>query len=261
MKARVEREQAARREALPKLREVWEARRQEAAFLDKKVARAAIENGKPAKLPQSTKPELLCFWETHWVPTHVYSQLPGSTTKLSISSNRCVSLPSVSRTPVAVKRAAHSPAVNKRQLARCQASTADDQPPEEDFVDYAAVAARLNNLVAKPPGLSGPELREMVYKRFKRSYDVRLRRIGTKVYLQIMWRFLEQQSFPLTSDEYDNQLDAVAELLTDWDCATLVRDSIKAQKKHPGYTVGGGAQCVSIPLPVDMDTLKMSGFV
>ena len=31
-----------------------------------------------------------------------------------------------------------------------------------------------------------------------------------------MWRFLEQQSFPLTEEEYLLQLDAVAEYITEW---------------------------------------------
>lgn len=157
---------------------------------------------------------------------------------------------------------------NRRLATRCQAigGLSDDQPANDDDVDYAAVASRLNNLMginnlsSDSPRLTGTELRECVYKRFKRTYDVRLRRIGTKVYLQIMWRFLEQKSFPLTPEEYDDQLDAVAELLTEWGVAGLVRDQIKAQKVHPGYTVGGGARCVSIPLPVDTATLAQSGF-
>lgn len=34
--------------------------------------------------------------------------------------------------------------------------------------------------------------------------------------LQVMWRFLEQKSFPLSEQEYMQQLDAVAEYLTEW---------------------------------------------
>ncbi len=36
--------------------------------------------------------------------------------------------------------------------------------------------------------------------------------------VQVMWRFLEQKSFPLTPTEYMQQLDAVAEYLTEWGC-------------------------------------------
>jgi hypothetical protein len=38
-----------------------------------------------------------------------------------------------------------------------------------------------------------------------------------------MWKFLEQRSFPLTETEYMQQLDAVAEYLTDWGVADTVR--------------------------------------
>ena len=35
-------------------------------------------------------------------------------------------------------------------------------------------------------------------QKWGRTYDVRLNKQGSKMYLQVMWRFLEQQSFPLT---------------------------------------------------------------
>jgi hypothetical protein len=38
-----------------------------------------------------------------------------------------------------------------------------------------------------------------------------------------MWKFLEQASFPLTEQEYMQQLDAVAEYLNDWGVADTVR--------------------------------------
>ncbi len=39
---------------------------------------------------------------------------------------------------------------------------------------------------------------------------MRLTKRGDRMYFQIMWRFLEQKSFPLTPAEYGEQLDAVA---------------------------------------------------
>lgn len=36
------------------------------------------------------------------------------------------------------------------------------------------------------------------------------------MYLQVMWKFLEQQSFHLSEDEYMQQLDAVASFINDW---------------------------------------------
>jgi hypothetical protein len=39
--------------------------------------------------------------------------------------------------------------------------------------------------------------------------------------MQVMWKFLEQQSFHMTPEQYMLQLDAVAELLTDWGAADM----------------------------------------
>ena len=58
------------------------------------------------------------------------------------------------------------------------------------------------------------------------------------MYLQIFWKFLGQKSFPLTEEEYDLQLDAVAEYLTLWGVADAVRAGITAAKWAPGMTIG-----------------------
>ena len=61
--------------------------------------------------------------------------------------------------------------------------------------------------------MTGTELRELIFRKWGRSYDVRLQRRGTRVYMHVMWKYLEQRSFPLSSEEYQQQLDAVAEYL------------------------------------------------
>jgi hypothetical protein len=39
-----------------------------------------------------------------------------------------------------------------------------------------------------------------------------------------MWKFLGQKSFPMSERQYMEQLDAVAELVTEWGCADQVRE-------------------------------------
>ncbi|KAG7672563.1 hypothetical protein Ndes2526B_g08915 [Nannochloris sp. 'desiccata'] len=102
------------------------------------------------------------------------------------------------------------------------------------------------------PSISGSELRELILDKFNREYDCRLTRRGKRMYLQIFWKFLGQRSFPLTEEEYQLQLDAVAEYLTMWGVADIVREGIKAAKYAPGHTIGGGARAFSIPLGVDV---------
>lgn len=61
--------------------------------------------------------------------------------------------------------------------------------------------------------ITGDELRQLILGKWGRSYDVRLQRRGSKVYLHVMWKHLEQRSFHLTAVQYQQQLDAVAEYL------------------------------------------------
>ncbi|KAG1654146.1 hypothetical protein FOA52_006693 [Chlamydomonas sp. UWO 241] len=75
------------------------------------------------------------------------------------------------------------------------------------------------------------------------------------MYLQVMWKHLEQQSFPLTEVEYMQQLDAVAEYINDWGVAETVRRGIqRAHKKGPGMTGGRAAKCIAIPLDVNLSS-------
>lgn len=72
-------------------------------------------------------------------------------------------------------------------------------------------------------------------------------------------RFLEQQSFPLTPEEYLLQLDAVASFLTEWGVADAVRKGVlNARKRGPGLTGGSGAKAVVIPLDVDLGGMRSS---
>ena len=62
-----------------------------------------------------------------------------------------------------------------------------------------------------------------------------------------MWKYQEQVSFPLSEAEYMAQLDAVAELITQWGLVSTVRDGIlRSSSRGPGYTGGGGARAVSV---------------
>jgi len=58
------------------------------------------------------------------------------------------------------------------------------------------------------PVITGSELRQRVYEKWNREYDVRLTRRGRRMYLQVFWKYLGQKSFPLTEEEYQMQLDA-----------------------------------------------------
>ena len=99
------------------------------------------------------------------------------------------------------------------------------------------------------------ELRQLIYNKWGKTYEARLNRIGGQMVLQIMWKHLEQQSFPLTEAEYDEQLAAIAELCALWGVSDIVRHGIDANQRGPYITVGTVAKVVNIPLGRNLDLL------
>jgi len=121
-----------------------------------------------------------------------------------------------------------------------ESSYSDSDDGEEDFESQP---------------MTGEELRALVVGRWGRSYDTRILQRRNKInqmklYLQVMWKFLGQKSFPLSEKKYMEQLNAVAELLTEWGVADQVREDIKNCKKNPVLDTTG-ANAVAILLKVD----------
>jgi len=106
--------------------------------------------------------------------------------------------------------------------------------------------------------MTGAELRALVEARWGRAYDTRILQRRNKVnqmklYLQVMWKFLGQKSFPMSERKYMEQLDAVADLLTEWGCADQIRREIPASKTFPKMDTTG-ANAVSFTLDVEPET-------
>jgi hypothetical protein len=81
--------------------------------------------------------------------------------------------------------------------------------------------------------MTGEELHQMLLAKWGRSYDVQLRRTQGKVFLQIMWKYLEQASFPLTETEYLAHLDTIAEYISAWGGVAQVQTFIEQTREHP----------------------------
>ncbi|MEM9002053.1 MAG: DUF3067 family protein [Cyanobacteria bacterium P01_F01_bin.86] len=91
--------------------------------------------------------------------------------------------------------------------------------------------------------MNGEELHELIVSKWGYSFDVQFRRLQDQVFLQVMWRYLEQVSFPLTEEEYLNHLNEVATYLVGWGQADHVRQVISATRERPRL-----GKAVSIPL-------------
>ena len=91
--------------------------------------------------------------------------------------------------------------------------------------------------------MTGQELHQLLLNKWGRSYDVQLRRTQSKVFVQVMWKYLEQASFPLTEGEYQAHLDTVASYLDAFGGAIQVQAFIEQTRERPRL-----GKAVSIPL-------------
>lgn len=93
--------------------------------------------------------------------------------------------------------------------------------------------------------MTGQELHQLILHKWGYSYDVQLRRSQGKIWLQIMWRYLEQRSFPLTETEYLNHLNTLATHFHEWGVIDQVQEFIVTTKSRPRL---GKAVCTPLEL-------------
>jgi hypothetical protein len=91
--------------------------------------------------------------------------------------------------------------------------------------------------------MTGQDLRQLLLDKWGRSYDIQLRRTQGKILVLIMWKYLEQASFPLSEADYLTHLDAIATYLQAWQGFEQVRAGIAQCSERP--RVG---KAISIPL-------------
>ncbi|EME29775.1 uncharacterized protein Gasu_27770 [Galdieria sulphuraria] len=103
--------------------------------------------------------------------------------------------------------------------------------------------------------LDGVQLRELLLQRYGLSYDIRLKVtpwFSGKYLLtaNIMWLYVEQQSFPLTEHEYLCHLEAIAQYLNNWGVVNQFIDFLQSTKQKPRV-----AKAVSVPLDVSQEEI------
>jgi len=91
--------------------------------------------------------------------------------------------------------------------------------------------------------MTGEQLQQLIIDKWGYSYDVQLRRIKGRFFVQIMWKYLEQASFPLSESEYLEHLNGVLAYLNAWGSLTQVLSYIENTKERPRL-----GKAVSIPL-------------
>jgi hypothetical protein len=91
--------------------------------------------------------------------------------------------------------------------------------------------------------MTGQELRQILLNKWGYSYDIQLRRTQGKIFVLIMWKYLEQVSFPLTEEEYIAHLNAIVSYLQAWGSVDQVQRYIEQTRDRPRL-----GKAVSIPL-------------
>ncbi|MFB2645248.1 DUF3067 family protein [Raphidiopsis sp. BLCC-F218] len=91
--------------------------------------------------------------------------------------------------------------------------------------------------------MTGNELRQMLVNKWGYSYDVQFRRTQGKIFLQIMWKYVEQASFPLSESEYQEHLNTIANYLNALGGTGQVENFIVQTKERPRL-----GKAISIPI-------------
>lgn len=91
--------------------------------------------------------------------------------------------------------------------------------------------------------MTGQDLRRILLEKWGYSFDMQVRRTQGKIFLQVMWKYLEQASFPLSEAEYMAHLDTIASYIQAWDSAAQVQKYIEETKERPRL-----GKAVNIPI-------------
>lgn len=94
--------------------------------------------------------------------------------------------------------------------------------------------------------LSADELLAVLRERWQASYDLQVVQRQERVYLQVMWAYLEQQSFPLGPEAYRTKLEELVVLLNGLGVAGQVRQWLTTT---PGKPRLGRALQVALAIP------------
>ncbi|MEB3331707.1 MAG: DUF3067 family protein [Synechococcaceae cyanobacterium] len=102
-------------------------------------------------------------------------------------------------------------------------------------------------MTVSPAGpLSRTELLQLLRQRWRASYDLQLVQRSRRFYLQVMWAHLEQQSFPLSADQYEERLEQLVATLNGLGVAGQVRDWLLTTRDKPRL---GRALSLALELP------------
>ena len=81
--------------------------------------------------------------------------------------------------------------------------------------------------------ITGEQLHQLLLEKWGYSYDVQLRKVRGRIYVQVMWKYLEQASFPLSPQQYADNLNAIANYLNAWNGVEQLQSFIEKTRERP----------------------------
>ena len=90
------------------------------------------------------------------------------------------------------------------------------------------------------------EVMECLRRRWGVTYDLRLLIKRDQIYLQMMWRFLEQQSFPMDEETFRGHLNRTLEIINRGGNSDCVRNWLENVQAKPRL-----GKAITLPLPMD----------
>ena len=97
------------------------------------------------------------------------------------------------------------------------------------------------------------EVMECLRRRWGVTYDLRLLIKKDRIYLQMMWAFLEQQSFPMDEENFKDHLNRILEIINRGGKSDFVRNWLENVQAKPRI-----GKAITLPLPMDH---RMAEFV
>jgi Domain of unknown function (DUF3067) len=91
--------------------------------------------------------------------------------------------------------------------------------------------------------MTGIELQALLIEKWGYSFDVQLRKLPQKIVFQVMWRYLEQASFPMNEAQYLEHLDQVIAYLESLGALEQVKVALADTKERPRL-----GKAINIPL-------------
>ncbi|KAJ3672314.1 hypothetical protein LUZ60_007035 [Juncus effusus] len=112
-----------------------------------------------------------------------------------------------------------------------------EERSENEEVNSEFSREDLERMVNDDSKFNGLDLANLIREKYGRSYDVQLIKkefMGRNfLAMNVMWKYREQRSFPLSEEEYILRLDDVANTLKCWGAVSHIRNSLAKLKERP----------------------------